>query len=100
MREERNYSTINVENYVTPFDWAFALSRVVAGDGFRGSEGAGGAPHLRILIFDLKSQENSGAFASEVFPVVGHAMPWVRIYRPVQAADAAPASGLEAPSQR
>lgn len=95
MPEERNYSTINVGNYVTPFDWAFALSCVVSGEGFGGSEGAGGAPHLRILIFDLKSQENSGAFASEVFPVVGHAMPWVRIYRPVQTAGAGPTARAE-----
>lgn len=88
MPAERNYSTINVENYVTPYDWAFALSCMVSGDGFKGAGGAGGTPRLRILIFDLKSQENSGAFASEVFPVVGHAMPWVRIYRSFQSAGA------------
>ena len=92
MPAERNYSTINVANYVTPYDWAFALSCVVSGDGFDGADGACGAPGLRILIFDLKSQEHSGAFASEVFPVVGHAMPWVRIYRPVQTAGASPAA--------
>jgi hypothetical protein len=91
MPTERNYSTINVENYVTPYDWAFALSCVVSGDGLDRCDGRGDIPRLRILIFDLKSQESSGAFAREVFPVVGHAMPWVRTYRPVQTAGAFPA---------
>jgi hypothetical protein len=87
---EQNYSTINMANYVTPYDWALALSCVASGDNFKVSDSAGSIPNLRILIFDLKSQENSGAFAGEVFPVLGHAMPWVRIYRPVRAEGAFP----------
>lgn len=90
MPSSRKYSTINVEHYVTPYDWAVAASHLSlrAARGGHGdpneSPGWAAVPHLRILIVDLKSQAYSGAFATEAFLAVGHALPWIQVYRPVQ----------------
>jgi hypothetical protein len=84
-------STINISDYVTPYDWALAFSRALLdrsnknkGTTLHGQGPDDALPQLRILILDLKSQEHSGAFSHGAFPVVGHALPWVQVYRPVQ----------------
>ncbi len=80
--------TINVADFVLPFDWAFALSTTVIKE-CRAHE-AGGVngklelPNLRVLILDLSSEKHVEAFSSNSLPAFGHAMPWIQMYRPIQ----------------
>lgn len=97
----RRQSVINIENYVTPYDWAVAISCLTFGSNFKGGDPFPArpgnhipTPPLRILIIDLKSQEYSSAFAHEAFLSVGHALPWIQIYRPVQVENTEVAAAL------
>jgi hypothetical protein len=92
------HSGINIENYVTPYDWALAISCVVSDIGGSGSHASNTsrAPHLRILIVDLKSQEYASSFAHQSFRVIGHALPWVQFYRPLQSENTQIAAALTA----
>jgi hypothetical protein len=82
-------STINIGDYVTPYDWAFALSWNVY-ERWRDNREQDSElsiqelPQLRILIIDLNSQEHSGAFALKAFLTIGSALPWIQVYRAVQ----------------
>jgi len=82
-----NEGTINVADYVTPFDWALALSWSIVenkvGEGEDLKENEGVLPNLRILILDLKSQDHPGSLGVRTFTVAGRALPWVHTYRPI-----------------
>jgi hypothetical protein len=82
--------TINVGDFVLPFDWAFALSAIVLRE-CQGQEVGGKSlsaklelPNVRILILDLESEKHAGAFSSDSLPAFGQTMPWIQIYKPVQ----------------
>ncbi|MCU1267547.1 MAG: Cold-shock DNA-binding domain protein [Acidobacteria bacterium] len=76
-------TSINVADYVTPFDWAFICSKITL-SASRASDRSAVLPLLRLVIIDLDSQEHSGAFACNTFLAVGHALPWIQVYRPTQ----------------
>lgn len=80
-------TTINIANYVTPYDWALActwacLKRLNSNFNRHGIEKY--LPHLRILIVDLCSQEYASSFAYNTFASVGHALPWIQVFQPIQ----------------
>ena len=84
-----NTPPIDTTRYLTPIDWAVALSLSIAKFVSRKSGGAGqeSCPDLHILIMDLASQNVANAlgvrFVGE-YPNRGvMSMPWIRLFRPV-----------------
>jgi hypothetical protein len=82
--------TINVADFVLPFDWAFAVSvSAIREPGAHEKRGRNlieksRLPNLRILILDLESENHSSAFSAKLLPAFGYAMPWIQIYKPLQ----------------
>ena len=78
-------STINVGDYVTPYDWSIAFSWNIfskwSENRSQPSSSKLHLPELRLVFLDLKSQEHSGSFGHKVFPALGQAVPWVQSYR-------------------
>lgn len=80
--------TINVADYVTPYDWAIACSWVVFNHWQSDADGRAQAqlpnlPRLRILILDLSSQLGRSAFWSRQFNMLSPSLPWICVYRPL-----------------
>jgi hypothetical protein len=75
-------STIDIQAYVTPYDWALACSWAIFKRTKNNSLEAAKYPHLRILIFDLSANLGSKMFAPSAFQAV-RAVSWVQVYRPV-----------------
>jgi len=74
-----NAETVNVSDFVLPFDWAFAFSMKV-----RNAEGNTSLPDLRIYILDLFSEHHGGAFSSKALPMLCNVAPWIQVYRPIE----------------
>jgi hypothetical protein len=80
-------TTINIANYVTPYDWALACTWACL-KGLNSNSNRNDIekrlPHLRILILDLCSQEYASSFAYNTFASVGHALTWIQVFQPIQ----------------
>jgi hypothetical protein len=85
---ESQDTSINVADYVTPFDWALVVSKLILSRNYKetklGLEELNKLPLFRVAIVDLNSQEHLGAFAYNAFQAVGNALPWVQVYLPVE----------------
>lgn len=78
---EPKNTTINIRDYVTPFDWAVAISLSVHSI----LENDAKALAFRILILDIDSHDSGDAFGPRAFAAMGATLPWVQVYRPVEA---------------
>ncbi len=75
-------STIDIQAYVTPYDWSLACSWAIFKRTKSDSTGATRYPHLRILIFDVSADIGLKTFAPSAFQAV-RGVSWVQVYRPV-----------------
>ena len=72
--------THRIQENVTPYDWAMALS--IALYRLVNENGAGYTlPKLRFLILDIYPSSSNG-FAKSNFFVYQHVFPWIKVYRP------------------
>ena len=80
MPQDSSSDGVAASRYVTPYDWALALSvalsrrKWVVGD-FH--------PKLQMLILDIRSDQGSASFMKQSFFAFHNALPWVQDYRPV-----------------
>lgn len=77
----RQQDVVATSKYLTPIDWAVAFSLVV-NDNKNDDD-----KNVRILILDLNSQSVSNADSVRFFKLFPQTMPWVRLYRPLDAED-------------
>ncbi|MDX6404501.1 MAG: hypothetical protein QOH70_1956 [Blastocatellia bacterium] len=75
-------STIDIQAYVTPYDWALACSWAIFKRTKSDSTGVTAYPQLRILILDISAEVGLETFAPNAFQAV-RAVSWVQVYRPV-----------------
>lgn len=89
---EKN-DVVATSKYLTPIDWAVAFSLAVhdKGTAEKKEDGKPIYPDLRILILDLNSQSVSNAdsvrFVNQSKDKGIMSMPWIRLYRPLDAED-------------
>lgn len=88
--KEKN-DVVSTSKYLTPIDWAVAFSLAVhdkaAAEKKEDGKPKSEYPDLRILILDLNSQSVSNADSVRFFKLSPQTMPWVRLYRPLDAED-------------
>jgi hypothetical protein len=75
-------TTMNVGQYVTPFDWAVALSLCLYQE-FEGRSKSSKKPNLRILILDVGSHGHEHSFGALTFQALRGVFPWVEVYHAV-----------------
>lgn len=72
--------TVAVGSYVTPYDWAVALSATL----YRQQrEKSHVHPQLRVLILDIASHHVDTSFIQRSFFAFHNLFPWIQDYRPV-----------------
>jgi len=79
-------STINIADYVTPYDWAVACSCVVFNrwqSSIWSDKLAKPAdlPRLRLLILDLNTSDQQVSFGLQQFKAFACSLPWIQVYR-------------------
>jgi len=72
--------TVAVGHYVTPYDWAMALSITLYRHDWQQDVSP---PQVQILILDLASNTVSDAFLQHSFFAFHNVVPWIQDYRPV-----------------
>lgn len=81
-----------VQDYVTAFDWALALSRALYLVSTEGTEAESPdsrrLPRIRLLILDMAPLPHGRSFGVSHLPLMRTVLPWIQAYRPATGGDA------------
>lgn len=76
MPQSSSDQVVSVDNYLTPYDWAVALSIALYKQGSASIK-------LQILILDVASQQSGKSFIQQSFFGFHNVFPWIQDYRPI-----------------